>query len=364
MLKLREHYFNFFPRLVKNYGYFIFLNMLIAVFSICGCISTVKNIEKSHKSIVWPDPPEVSRISFENMISRPEDLNIRRGIVKRFFTYLAGKEEISIVRPYGVETDSSGRIFVVDTSRKKILVFDVSNNISYSFPKKNIRLKSPIDIAVDDQHDRIYITDSSEKVIHIFTDKGKTYLGDMGRGILERPTGIAINKKTSELLVVDTLSSNIFRYELGTHRFIGIAGKKGELKNEFHFPTNIFTAEDGTICVSDSLNFRIQIFSPEWHYLGGFGRAGDTPGHFSRPRGVAMDSDGNIYVVDALFDNIQVFDKSGLLLMAFGEHGNNPGEFWLPNGIYIDENDRIFVSDSYNKRVQVFQYIKKEAMLK
>ena len=117
------------------------------------------------------------------------------------------------------------------------------------------------------------------------------------------------------------------------------------------------TDEDGKILVTDSLNFRVQIFSSAGKYLDEFGEAGQMPGFFSRPKGIANDSDGNIYVVDALFDNIQIFSDQGTLLMDYGGPGQYFGKFWLPSGIAIDNTDKIYVADTYNKRIQIFQYL-------
>ena len=184
------------------------------------------------------------------------------------------------------------------------------------------------------------------------------------KGILGRPTGIAVNEKTSELLVVDTLNAAILRFDLADHKLKGKFGGSGKAEGELNFPTHIYVGRDGTIFASDSLNFRIQSFTPEGKFQRTFGSLGSGPGHFSRPKGVAVDSDGNVYVVDGLFDNVQIFDRESRLLMAFGRPGNGYGEFWLPTGIFIDPNDRIYVSDSYNKRVQIFQYLKRDVTLK
>ncbi len=329
-----------------------------------GCAKKVRMVQEPLPDIVWPNAPEEPRIRFVCSIKRPEDLRIRAGAFKRFINYMAGKSKVSIAAPYGVETDSLGRIYVVDTFFRTVHLFDWRNNSYHSFPAKETRLVSPIDIAIDNITGCIYVSDSKEKVVKIFKNMGKEFVGELGRGVLDRPTGITINPKTSELLVVDTVSGNIFRYELGNHAFKGIFGSQGSNKSEFHHPTNIYATKDGSICVSDSLNFRVQMFSSDGRFLKGFGSAGDSSGYFSRPKGVAVDSDGNIYVVDALFDNIQMFDKNGMLLMAFGGHGNGYGEFWLPTGIFIDKEDTIYVSDSYNKRVQVFQYLKGEVSAK
>jgi DNA-binding beta-propeller fold protein YncE len=309
--------------------------------------------------IYWPNPPEVKRIAFVKAVSKPEDLNIRPGILKRLFNYIVGRAAASIVSPYGIATDSQGRLYVVDTFLKRIHVFDAAGDQYFFFPADGTMLVSPVGIAID-KSGIVYITDSKRGVVYIFKDNGKKFLSAIGRNIFKRPTGIAVNAKTSELLVVDTLQSRVFRFNLSDRLPKGSFGADGAMKGLFHYPTNISVTSTGNIIVSDALNFRVQVFSPEGHFLFTFGRMGNAPGTFSRPKGVAADSDGNIYVVDALFDNIQVFDKRGRLLMAFGEHGKGYGDFWLPSGIYIDNNDLIYVSDSSNRRVQIFRYLKED----
>ncbi len=333
------------------------------VFSTHGCFKQAVEVSKPLPDIIWPKPPEVPRIRFVNSISRPEDLKIKAGILKRFIGFLKGSEERSIVMPYGIETDTEGRLFVVDTFNRHVHVFDPRNGDYHTFPRKGTTFVSPIDIAID-KKGTIFVSDSKEAVVKVFKDLGKKYVGEIGRGILKRPTGIAVNEKTGELLVIDTMNSEIVIFNLDNYKVKKIIGRGGSNAGMFHYPTNIFVSRDGLIFVSDSLNYRIQIFTPEWEFLNAFGKPGDGPGYFARPRGVAVDSDGNIYVVDALFDNVQVFDKEGRLLMDFGSSGHGYGEFWLPSGIYIDSNDRIYVSDSFNKRVQVFQYMKGDEFLK
>jgi DNA-binding beta-propeller fold protein YncE len=338
------------------------LFLLTLAFTTHGCFKHAVEVREPLPAIVWPKPPEVPRIRFVNSISRPEDLNITEGTLKRFFRFLGGSKETSIVTPYGIETDTEGRLFVVDTFNRHVHVFDPKNSDYHTFPRKGISFVSPIDIAID-KKGNIFVTDSKEGVIKVFKDHGKKYLREIGKGRLKRPTGIAVNEKTGELLVVDTLNSEIIRYDLDSYRLKGIIGREGSNTGMFHYPTNIFVSRDGHIFVSDSLNSRIQIFTPEWKFLNAFGKPGDSPGYFARPRGVAVDSDGNIYVVDALFDNVQIFDREGRLLMDFGSPGHGYGEFWLPSGIFIDSSNRIYVSDSYNKRVQVFQYMKGDEFL-
>lgn len=342
-----------------GYRYIItaaFTAAICLVLSGCARHAAVSDVRPD---IFWPNPPEVKRIEFVKAVSKPEDLNIRPGILKRWVNYVIGRAAASIVSPYGITTDSQGRVYIVDTFLKRIHVFDAAGNQFFFFPEDRTMLASPVGIAID-KGGIVYITDSKRGVVCIFKDNGKKFLSTIGRDIFKRPTGIAVNPKTSELLVVDTLQSRVFRFDLSNRLLKGSFGTDGAMEGMFHYPTNIFVTLTGDIIVSDALNFRVQVFSPEGRFLFTFGRMGDVPGTFSRPKGVAADSDGNMYVVDALFDNIQVFDKRGRLLMAFGEHGTGYGDFWLPTGIYIDNNDLIYVSDSSNRRVQIFRYLKED----
>ena len=328
------------------------------LFLLLSCANSSERLKPSPVHLTWPPPPETPRIQFIASVSASRDFGIRKSIFRKMFDYLIGKKPSALVSPYGIEVDQEGRVYVVDTFLKTVHVFDVPGNDYYQFPKEPGSLEFPVDLSIDHDTGLIYVSDSQAKVVKIYTKRGKSFVGILGRGDLERPTGIAINKKTSELLVVDTLSANIVRYALASRTMKGFFGLPGKQPGHFHYPTNIFTTSNGRIVVSDSLNFRVQVFSSRGLPLKVFGSRGNRPGSFARPRGVAVDSDGNIYVVDALFDVVQIFNSDGRLLMDFGGPGSDAGKFWLPTGITIDTHDVIYISDSYNNRVQVFKYLK------
>jgi DNA-binding beta-propeller fold protein YncE len=330
--------------------------IVILFLSTFGCFKEIVETRETLPDIVWPGPPEVARIRFVNSISKPDDLNIRESLSVKLWNFFKGKVKTSIIKPYGLISDNKGRLYVVDNFRQLVHVFNSRDNEYYVFPDKETTFVSPISITID-KKGIIYVSDSSEGVVKAFADHGKTFLRDIGRELLMRPTGLAYNSKSDELLVVDTKYSQIVRFSTDDFRHRGMFGSMGVATGSFNNPTNIFTDSSGQVYITDSLNFRIQIFTHNGKFIRSFGKNGDSPGYFARPKGVAVDSDGNIYVVDALFDNVQIFNKMGELLMDFGKPGNAYGEFWLPTSMYIDAQDRIYVSDSYNKRVQVFQYM-------
>ncbi len=338
------------------------LTIFVLMCGLYGCFQEIVQTRDPLPDIVWPKSPEISRIRFINSISGPEDLNIRESFSKKVFDFFSGEGSVSLANPYGITKDADGRLYVVDVFNKFIHVFDMKENRYYTFPKKP-SFTTPIDIAIDNKG-MVYVSDSTEGVVKVFANNGAEYIKELGKGLLNRPTGLAFNQHSEELLVVDTKNSEIVRYDINTHRIKGIFGREGNTKGFFYNPTNIFTSTDGRIFVSDSLNFRVQVMTHDGKFIRTFGGAGDSPGFFSRPKGVAVDSDGNIYVVDALFDNVQIFNEQGKLLMDFGGPGSGYGQFWLPSCIYIDANNTIYISDSYNNRIQVFQYMNGDEFIK
>lgn len=304
----------------------------------------------------WPATPQAARISYLYSVTTPADANISRGWFGKAWRFIKGSDPDNISRPQGIHVDPAGRLYVVDTRKGKIHVFDSGSSKYFSFPEESIaEFEYPVGITADG-NGRVYVSDSSTNLVHVFDSFGKKYLQSIGKAQLMRPTGLAVRPESDELLVVDTLASSIIVFDCSDFGVKARVGHDGKERDALHYPTNIALAPDGDAYITDSLNFRIQILSSDLEFLDHFGAAGDGPGFFSRPKGVAVDSDDNIYVVDALFDNVQIFNRNGDLLLAFGTSGHAAGEFWLPSDIFIDKNDLIYVSDSYNSRVQVFQY--------
>jgi len=311
----------------------------------------------SKPDITWPPPPQQARIKFVGSISGPADIGIKRTWIKNIMDQVFGSEETSVIllRPYGVWADSN-RIYVTDPGRFAVHVFDISQKKYFPiYFLGEERFISPIGISVD-RNGEIFVTDSLLHRVAVFDSKGE-YQRDIGSpDIFQRPAGIAIDR--DKVYVIDTLAHRVSVLSKHNGGLLFHFGRQGTGEGEFNYPTNIFLHSDNLLYITDSMNFRVQVFDKEGKFVCAFGRLGNGSGDFSKPKGIAVDSDKNIYVSDAHFDNIQIFDISGKLLLAFGTTGQGPGEMVLPAGVYIDGSDKIYVADSYNKRIQIFQYIK------
>lgn len=302
--------------------------------------------------LLFPPGQGRARIKYLNSISDSRDF-VKRSWWKKVVGTITGGEEVKkIVRPYGIEVNERGWVYVCDPGEGVVHCFKGVHKGYMTLPTKG-RMESPIDVAIDDDGN-VYVTDSKAGEVFCYSPRGDL-VRRFGSG-LERPAGIAFHRGRETLYVVDTAGQKVVIFDK-SGRITGTFGSRGEGDGEFNFPTNIFIDSEGMVYVTDSMNFRVQVFDGDGRFAWKFGKLGDGTGDFSRPKGVAVDSDGNVYVVDALFDAVQIFDTQGRLLLSFGRPGHEPAQFWLPSGITIDGRNMIYVADSYNGRVQVFQYL-------
>jgi DNA-binding beta-propeller fold protein YncE len=338
---------------------FFFFYVFYLFLSVGGCATSEFQPSGSQEdtTIVWPPPPQKPRIQYLHNISTISRSVIEKSWISKATEFLFGKEEIKgiMLRPYGVFADAD-RVYVTDPGFSLVHIFWLKEKKYFQiFKTKNEDLISPIGIAVD-KNGNIFISDSMLRKVLEFNRDG-TFTREVGSPkMFARPSGIAVDEE--RIYLVDTHAHKVILFSKSDGKVLSEFGRNGSGEGEFNYPTNIFIGKDGLLYISDSLNFRVQIFDKNGRFISSFGKHGDGLGDFSKPKGIAVDSEGHIYVADAHFDNIQIFDRYGKLLLFFGNTGRKNGEMVLPAGIFIDDLDRIYVADSYNNRIQVFQYLK------
>jgi DNA-binding beta-propeller fold protein YncE len=310
--------------------------------------------------IIWPGPPDPPRIKFLWSISQISgSVEGRRG----FLDFLAGgiQDDVTdprtsnvLMRPFAVFADAREKLYIADPGAARVTVVDLKTSDVLNIQQAGKDdLVSPTGVAADGTG-RIFIVDSVLAKVFVMDEKGA--LVSTFRGDFQRPTCIAIDQKTQTLYVSDTLEHAIFIYSPDGKR-LGKIGSWGSGPGELNFPTHLFVDSNGLLYVTDAMNFRVQIFGPDGKVVGSVGTQGDSAATLDKIKGVAADREGHIYVVDSIQDTVKIFDRQGRLLLYFGEKGDRYGEFWLPSGIFIDSRDVIYVADTYNMRVQAFQYI-------
>jgi DNA-binding beta-propeller fold protein YncE len=268
----------------------------------------------------------------------------------------------------GVTGDGAGTVYVADASGDRVAVFDRDGEFVRFYGGKST-LRNPADVAVDTARDRLYAVDSYLHQVVVFSLATGDMVGKIGRaeGDLARKqsifagvwgggahgAGTPEEEEELEAAVPDSLAEEVDR----TREPRDLVANRGAEEGEFRYPAFVAVGPDGTLYVSDQMNFRIQAFDPEGNFLHTVGGQGVVPGAFARPKGIAVDQQGHLYVADAAFNNVQIFNAEGRLMLHFGDPGTEEGQIFLPLGMHIDESNRIYIADRYNDRIQVFEFI-------
>ncbi len=310
----------------------------------------------------WPLPPAEPRIRYVTSYHGIDDFQTKKA--PPWKRMILGPEEQAdhsadmMVKPYSIAVAPDGRVYVTDTAARRVFVFDAESRIvSFVGGTGQGKLAKPVGMAVD-ADGKVFVSDATSKRVFVYDTRGTLVMAIGQDHEFENPAGLAVDRNARRLYVADTAKHQIRCYSTVDGAFERAIGHRGTTPGAFNFPTNIFVDRLGRLYVTDTMNFRIQIFDAASKLVTAFGQQGDTPGTLNRPKGVGVDSEGHIYIADTSFNNYQVFDDAGRLLLIVGSGGNGLGEFMLPAGLYVDARDRIYVADQGNSRVQVFQYLR------
>jgi DNA-binding beta-propeller fold protein YncE len=324
-----------------------------------GCAATTIG-----KPVEWPDPPEKPRIRFVTAFRTGDDLDTSGWA--HFRRSLFGNSSVTMGQPMGVALSDDGkRVYVADYGLGQITLADLEHKTMRVFAPDE-GLQRPFNVAIGPD-ERVYVSDSAQRSVIAFDRKGKR-IASFGSGDLERPTGLAIDRKRNVLYVVDSSKhgSNkhrVLAYDLEGHKLFELGPKEGPGgtgpgDGQFFFPAYVAVDQDSMVYVSDAMNFRVQVFGPDGKFVRKFGENGDGPGTFMRLKGLAFDSFGNLYAVDGGHSNVQIFNKHAQVLMYFGGAAPKLEYFDVPSGIAIDPlTNRIYVCNEYLARINVYQLI-------
>ena len=342
----------------------------IVVFLVSGCATAPTEMHYFPEDrvpdtdLVWPGPPEAARLSYAGELIGEE--NFRKvdgaedGAAVRVLRWIAGiagsnDRKKQLIRPQSGTVDARGRILVTDAGREAIVVFDESQAMLsvWDEAEPGRGFLSPVGIVADGVGG--YLVADADIGYLVRLDSDGSPSGDVGRGVLRRPTGLCRDPVAGEIFVADSGAHDIKVFdEQGT--LLRTLGRRGVAAGEFNGPTHL-SFSDGRLYVTDTLNARIQVLSPAGEPFAVIGQRGLFVGNLVRPKGVVTDRDGHIYVIESYHDHVLVFSDSGELLLPLGGTGKDPGRFFLPAGAWTDDGSRLFVADMFNGRVVVFDYL-------
>jgi len=294
---------------------------------------------------------------------------------------------------YGVAYDPSGNLYVCDWLNNVVRMVDTTGTIhtfagtpnmngGYSgngVPATQALFNFPIGIQADSSGN-IYIADSSNHLVRkvdrngIITDfAGNRTGGSSGEGVsattgeVWHPRGLVFDNNS--LYVSNGGDGRVRRVDVAAdtiQTYAGLtSGYDGDghtlTASEFYLPGQMIFNSVGHLVVADAANGRIREVGNTMATIAG-GYTGDgsaaTEAAFLSPQAMATDLLGNSYVVDqsgnrvrkvnAFTGHISTVVGNGISGYS-GDGGKaTAAELWFPSGIAVDLLGNIFVSDSNN----------------
>lgn len=210
---------------------------------------------------------------------------------------------------FRIANDKQGRILVTDPHLSLIQVLDIENGKRFQLKADKLNgMVFPTYIAVDGD-DNIYVSDPIRGVVLEFFPDGRLARA-IGGSELALPFGLAIDRSTGRLFVVDHERAMIVVYSL-EGKFLNRFASFGSATGELSHPTEI-AFENGVLYVLDTGNARFEAFDSAGRF-----KAVLPFGDNRLSLAFAVDQAGRLYCVDGLSLGVLVLDQDGNQIASF-----------------------------------------------
>jgi sugar lactone lactonase YvrE len=223
--------------------------------------------------------------------------------------------EIEKGKPKGMCRDKTGEIVVVEPHYSRVNFFSPEGRLEGQFGVKGTnvgQLGMPRAAAVNGRGELYVCEYTDSERVQRFTARGEKCLGAWGRlgdkpGEFSRAEGIGLDAQDN-VYVADSCNHRIQVFT-SEGRFLRQHGRAGAGAGELSYPYDVRVDATGLQFVCEFGNSRIQVFDSQDRPLEILGGPGGGPGQFSNPWSIALDSKGNLYVADALNNRVQKFAR-------------------------------------------------------
>jgi hypothetical protein len=313
----------------------IFISLGTLILLLSGCAP--KNTQK-HDLVFFPPDPNPPRVQFLMGIGDSRDVEGKEVEISLVSLNSSQNDEVkTFIKPYGI-TASGTKIHVSDTLSGKVAYIDLRQK-TFDWLKGDFgagKLKKPVNMTTDEAGN-LYVADTVRKKVVVFDHDGN-FRRVYGEGFDMTPVDVCVDQR--RVYVLDKSRSKILVFNKEDGELLEGLGQdsKNPLEN-LSLPTNMTLTDKGIFYVTNIVTGTIVKLDRDGHALGTVGKMGDGFSQFGRPKGIATDSQKRFYAVDAAHQNVQLFNEDDRLLMFFGDPGLPVGSMNLPAGIAVTDQD-------------------------
>ncbi|XP_077869111.1 uncharacterized protein LOC144360100 [Saccoglossus kowalevskii] len=220
------------------------------------------------------------------------------------------ESDINEFNPCSVAMNGNGNAVVSYKFRKTnryVAIYDLNKGLVRNLvsPQCNFGSNFAVGCVTWDAGKYLMSDDNQKKVFVINADavdaNSATFLEK-----LERPRGIAVDRKNELVYVVDGEKKCIQVYNRENYKF-----KKTIGEQLFKLPKMIAVNSRGHVSVSDYNASNVKVLSPDGVLLNTIDGEGDGDHSLKNPRGVAIDELDNMYVCNCDKDSVLKFSSDG-----------------------------------------------------
>jgi uncharacterized protein (TIGR03437 family) len=284
--------------------------------------------------------------------------------------------------------DSSGNLYFADTVNQRVrkisngTISTVAGNgtAGYGGDKgaaTSANLFNPSGVAVDSSGN-IYIADTSNHVVRQVSGSNITTFAGNHSGGYSGDGGLAINAQLAfpTAVAVDS-SGNVYIADSGNNvirKVVGGTITTIDAIQPLHHPNDLVLDTAGNLYIADTEGRRILKFSGGVLSVvagdGSIGFSGDngpaTDATFDDPVGLALDSAGYFYVADTFNSRIRKISPAGIITTIAGNgapnYGGNGGPataayLYFPRSVVADPSGKVYIADTGSNTIRLLQIV-------
>jgi len=227
---------------------------------------------------------------------------------------------------------------------------------------------------VIDSSGNLYVADTSNHRVQKWASgatSGITVAGGNGSGSganqLSSPYGIILDS-SNNLFIADMLNNRVQKWASGATSGTTVAGGNGSGSgaNQLSIPVDVALDSSNNLYVADKNNYRVQKFlsgstsSTNGTTVAGGNGSGSGANQFNNHYGIDLDSSNNLYVADLVNHRIQKFSSgstsstNGTTVAGGNGSGSGANQLSNPVDVAVDSSGNIFITEVVNNRIQKF----------